>query len=122
MPPPSPQNRAYDFHRTRLKQRLEIQCLRFLTTLTSCPDGYVYKPKPVPNFSRQLSLISPSAKTITCPTSAPFRVGHVALSVALWIPLAFRLTALRAPPTLRERFLGHPVPARDFGFGYPLIT
>ncbi|NER82986.1 MAG: hypothetical protein F6K42_26205 [Leptolyngbya sp. SIO1D8] len=63
-------------------------------------------------FPDQLSLFSLAIKTITFTTSAPFQVGYYPIR---------RVMDFAYLSADGFRFLGHPVPAREFHFGGPSL-
>jgi hypothetical protein len=99
-----PRNRACDFHRTRL--------LGFTTWSWSLPPqsttvaAYGYRENPTSTFSQPLGGFSLAVGEVSCPTSAPFRVGY------------YPIQPVRSSRCLSAAglcFLRPPFPTEEFG-------
>jgi len=109
---PSPQNRACDFHRTRLKQSTPIASAP-VTGLTAPPVTFT-RLSPVPNFSLRFVTFPSLCKWFTRPTSARFRVGYS----PIW-PVRRGTSAQFPLPFGRQpSLLGPSYPARAFRLPY----
>jgi hypothetical protein len=99
-----PRNRACDFHRTRL--------LGFTTWSWALPPqsttvaAYGYRENPTSTFSQPLGGFSIAVGAISCPTSAPFRVGYYPSQPVM---------ASRCLSAAGLRVLRPPFPTEEFG-------